>query len=131
VGYRGIIGIDLYIDTDGMPYYMETNARINGSTPGALLVDKLVGNTTQKAWGVQNNIPVPKGSSMNDFLSKLDREKMSFDPVKKWGVMLTNSTAINSHGKAMVVILGQSNNEVAEMLYTLQKDTDHKVEQAA
>lgn len=81
-GFRGIIGVDFLIANDGTPYYMETNGRINGSTPGALMVDKLVGSTTAKPWGVQNNVKVPKTSTVNDFVSALDREGLTYDHEK-------------------------------------------------
>lgn len=118
-GFRGIIGVDFLIANDGTPYYMETNGRINGSTPGALMVDKLVGSTTAKPWGVQNNVKVPKTSSVNDFVAALDREGLTYDHQKKWGVLPTNTSPIADHGKIMVMLIGETNEQVREMLSTL------------
>lgn len=124
--FRGIIGVDFYVATDGTPYYMEINARINGSTPGAMMMDKLVGSTTNQPWGVQNNIPVLKGSSASDFIGKLDRDHLTYHPDRKHGVLPVNTSAIHRHGKAMVLVVGQTHAQVQEIM-----DTLHGVPQAA
>lgn len=118
-GYRGIIGVDFYITEEtkeGVPYYMETNARINGSTPGALLVDKLHGSTTHSHWGVQNNIILPENSTINDFVGALEKEKLIYQPDTRLGVLPTNTSAIKSHHKAMVLVMGKTRDHVREML---------------
>jgi hypothetical protein len=118
-GYRGIIGVDFYITEEtkeGIPYYMETNARINGSTPGALLVDKLHGSTTSTHWGVQNNIVLPENSTISDFVGALEKEKLLYQPDTKLGVLPTNTSAIKSHHKAMVLVIGKTREHVREML---------------
>ncbi|MEZ4086836.1 MAG: ATP-grasp domain-containing protein [Candidatus Gracilibacteria bacterium] len=118
-GYRGIVGIDLYITEDGRPYYMETNARFNGSTPAALLADKLHGSTIHVPWGAQNNIGLPKGTTVNDFLAALDRDKLLYSPDSKLGVLPTNTSAIRTHAKAMVAVFAKTAEEVREVLATL------------
>lgn len=126
-GYRGIVGIDLYITSEGRPYYMETNARFNGSTPGALLADKLHETTVHIPWGVQNNIAVSKGTTVNDFLAALERDKLLYDPETRMGVLPTNTSAIQSHNKAMVAIFARTSGQVQEILAMLDgfkpKDT--------
>lgn len=129
-GYRGVIGVDFYITeetAEGVPYYMETNARINGSTPGALLVDKLHGSTTESHWGVQNNIILPENSTLNDFLNTLEREKLAYQPDTKLGVLPTNTSAIKSHHKAMVLVMGKTRQQVREMLEQLYHFQNNKL----
>jgi hypothetical protein len=128
--YRGVIGIDFYITeetAEGVPYYMETNARINGSTPGALLVDKLHGSTTESHWGVQNNIKLPQNSTISDFITTLEKEKLAYQPDTKLGVLPTNTSAIKSHNKAMVLVMGKTRQHVREMLEQLYHFQDNKL----
>ncbi|MGL5831112.1 MAG: hypothetical protein ACRCZE_03095 [Candidatus Altimarinota bacterium] len=128
--YRGIIGIDFYITEEteqGIPYYMETNARINGSTPGALLVDKLHGSTTQTHWGVQNNIYVPENSTLSDFMGSLEKSKLAYQPDTRLGVLPTNTSAMATHNKAMVLVIGKTREHVREMLDELYNFQDNKL----
>lgn len=118
-GYRGIVGIDLYITQDGKPYYMETNGRFNGSTPGALLADKLHGTSVHVPWGVQNNISLSRGTTVNDFVAGLERDHLLYDPDTRYGVLPTNTSAIESHQKAMVTIFAETSERVQEILGAL------------
>jgi len=119
-GYRGVIGIDFYIaDVDGQEkaYYMETNARINGSTPGAMLVNKITGKSTDQIdWGVQNGVKFPKNFGLNEILGKLERNKLIYDPSTKTGAILTNHSTVREHGKAMFTVIGKTSAEVKEIL---------------
>lgn len=121
-GYRGIIGADFLMMREGdkvRSYYMEINARINGSTPGGLLADKITGSAQHTPWALHNNIAVPAGSTLNDFLLRLRRTGLEFDPSTKQGVLVTNGSAIAQFQKVMVVALGKSRDAVREMLLTI------------
>lgn len=123
--YQGIIGVDWLIDTDKQHYFMEINGRINGSTPGAMIMDKLFGTTTKVPWGVQNNVYVGENKSTSDFIGQLEKENLLYQPDTMTGVLPTNTSAISSHNKAMVLIIGDTQKEVEEILHRLYELNQH------
>lgn len=122
-GYRGIVGVDWYITDEELPgkaYFMEVNARINGSTPGALLAEKLHGDNVDLAWGVDNNVAMPKGYTLSDFVNYLDRSRLLYSPLTRKGVLVTNGSTIRTHGKAMVLVMADKPEQITETLVELK-----------
>lgn len=104
----GIVGIDFAIfeDEDGNKnaYFMEINWRVNGSTHGNVLANRIYGEDYHDKWWVANSIDLPKNMTLNDFISKLERDGIYFNPDKKEWVLITNISTIEKFDKVMVAI---------------------------
>ncbi|NVP18157.1 ATP-grasp domain-containing protein, partial [Candidatus Gracilibacteria bacterium] len=119
----GISGIDFSIfeDENGeqKAYFMEINGRINGSTHGAIIANKIFGDEQYlDKWSVVNNVMLKEGTTIDQFIQRLQRDKIYFDPSTKTGVLPTNISAIDKYSKAMVVIFGEKS-KIMEMINIL------------
>jgi|GEM_PF-2581991 len=133
-GGYGINGIDFLVREEGeaeRAYFLENNGRINGCTHGVVLADKiqhLYGPSDRPLeWGVNNNILVPASTTAHTFQRWLETSGIAFKsdwtrppgssvPNGPRGVLITNTAAIESHGKIMVLIVSGSREDVCEMM---------------
>ncbi len=107
-----IVGIDFSIFEDDSweqkAYFMEINWRINWSTHGSIIASKIYEwEEFNDKWSVVNNIVLPENTTTNDFIQKLQRDNIYYDPSTKTWVLPTNISAIDKYSKAMVVIFGE------------------------
>ncbi len=104
-----IIGIDFSIFEDKLTkekkaYFMEINWRINWSTHWAVIASKIYGHNYNDNWAVINNLYLDKKISINDFVTKLQRDGIYYDPSKKQWIIPSNISAIDNYSKAMVTV---------------------------
>lgn len=119
----GISGIDFSIFEDEnweqKAYFMEINWRINGSTHWAIIANKIFWDEQYlDKWSVVNNVMLKEWTTIDQFIQRLQKDKIYFDPSTKTWVLPTNISAIDKYSKAMVVIFWEKS-KIMEMINIL------------
>jgi ATP-grasp domain len=105
VGAVGIVGVDL-VQSAGDFLVTEVNARQTGSIFGAVAALKARQDGRVPPCVVHNNIPVPLGCTLHDYVAHLERIGLHLGATSQRGVIVVSQG--NMHvGKVMVVAIGE------------------------
>lgn len=137
IGGRGIVGIDLAIRRDPKGdsdvYVVELNGRDTGQTHGAFMVHSLLGTTIpeDRTWAVNNDNPVPIGTSLHEYVSHLERERIAYDPDGTIGVILANQATATSESKNQILLIAQCREQLLEMMQAARMEEKTPVSTSA
>ncbi|MBW2557352.1 MAG: hypothetical protein JRD69_00675 [Deltaproteobacteria bacterium] len=106
IGATGLAGIDFAMGADGVPYFLEINFRMNGSTTAAMIASFY----NAPAW-MYGKIHVKKGTGILDAIRHLTKSVILFNGTS--GAIISNALpALHGHNFMQGVFLAANDSQV-------------------
>jgi len=115
-GHAGVDGLILRDEDGNLDYrIIEINFRLTGQSAGSMIGRDLEADY----FGSNNNIHVPEGMTMQDYIGHLESKNIHFDPNNQRGVYIVNHAPLEGREPKIQIGIAADSREELERMMTL------------